>query len=273
MAYRPRGVVGVVSPWNFPLAIPCGMTAGALAAGNAVVLKPAEQSPGCALALAQALLESGLPAAALGLVPGDGEAGAALVDDPRVHAIAFTGSAAVGLEIIRRAADTPGGPAAPQARGGRDGRQELRDRGRGCGPRRGGAGDRVVGLRVRGPEVLGCVAGAGPRGRRRAAARAPARGDRPPGGRPGLRADHRGAAGDRGGGTRPGDVLRRGRGHQDAGPLRPGRGLVLPAHAGLGPARRRPRAGGGGLRADAVPGGGGVGGGGVPEAWIRCPSP
>ena len=109
MAYRPRGVVGVVSPWNFPLAIPCGMTAGALAAGNAVVLKPAEQSPGCALALAQALLESGLPPAALGLVPGDGEAGAALVDDPRVHAIAFTGSAAVGLEIIRRAADTPEG--------------------------------------------------------------------------------------------------------------------------------------------------------------------
>ena len=109
MAYRPRGVVGVISPWNFPLAIPCGMTAGALAAGNAVVLKPAEQSPGCALALAEVLLESGLPPAALGLVPGDGEAGAALAGDPRVHAIAFTGSAAVGHEIIRRAADTPEG--------------------------------------------------------------------------------------------------------------------------------------------------------------------
>ncbi|HLM25385.1 MAG TPA: aldehyde dehydrogenase family protein [Thermoleophilaceae bacterium] len=107
MAYRPRGVVGVIAPWNFPLAIPCGMTAGALAAGNAVVLKPAEQSPGSALALAEALLDSGLPPAALGLVTGDGEAGAALVGDPRVHAIAFTGSAAVGLEIIRRAADTP----------------------------------------------------------------------------------------------------------------------------------------------------------------------
>jgi predicted delta-1-pyrroline-5-carboxylate dehydrogenase group 2 len=109
MAYRPRGVVGVISPWNFPLAIPCGMTAGALAAGNAVVLKPAEQSPGCALALAEALLDAGLPPAALGLVPGEGEAGVALVGDPRVHAIAFTGSAAVGLEIIRRAADTPAG--------------------------------------------------------------------------------------------------------------------------------------------------------------------
>ncbi len=68
MAYRPRGVVGVISPWNFPLAIPCGMTAGALAAGNAVVLKPAEQSPGCALALAEALLER--RAAAGGAGPG-----------------------------------------------------------------------------------------------------------------------------------------------------------------------------------------------------------
>ncbi len=109
MAYRPRGVVGVIAPWNFPLAIPCGMAAGALAAGNAVVLKPAEQSPGSSLALAEALLDAGLPPAALSLVPGDGEAGAALVGDPRVHAIAFTGSAPVGLEIIRSAADTPEG--------------------------------------------------------------------------------------------------------------------------------------------------------------------
>ncbi|MDQ3647893.1 MAG: aldehyde dehydrogenase family protein, partial [Actinomycetota bacterium] len=107
MAYRPRGVVGVISPWNFPLAIPCGMSAGALAAGNAVVLKPAEQSPGCALGLVEALLEAGLPPAALGLVPGGGGAGAALVRDPRVHAIAFTGSVEVGLEIVRAAADTP----------------------------------------------------------------------------------------------------------------------------------------------------------------------
>ena len=109
MAYRPRGVVAVISPWNFPLAIPCGMTAGALAAGNAVVLKPAEQSPGCALGLLEALQAAGLPPGALGLVPGGGEPGAALVRDPRVHAIAFTGSAQVGLEIVRAAADTPEG--------------------------------------------------------------------------------------------------------------------------------------------------------------------
>jgi RHH-type proline utilization regulon transcriptional repressor/proline dehydrogenase/delta 1-pyrroline-5-carboxylate dehydrogenase len=109
MRYFPRGVAAVISPWNFPLAIPAGMSAGALAAGNAVVLKPAEQSPACAEALVAALHEAGVPADALALLPGFGEAGAALVRDPRVHLIAFTGSNAVGLEIIRAAAETPPG--------------------------------------------------------------------------------------------------------------------------------------------------------------------
>jgi RHH-type proline utilization regulon transcriptional repressor/proline dehydrogenase/delta 1-pyrroline-5-carboxylate dehydrogenase len=99
----------VIAPWNFPLAIPTGMTAAALAAGNAVVLKPAEQSPACALMLVRALHEAGVPKDALALLPGYGEPGAALVRDPRVHAIAFTGSSAVGLEIIRAAAETPVG--------------------------------------------------------------------------------------------------------------------------------------------------------------------
>ena len=107
MRYVPRGVAAVIAPWNFPLAIPCGMTAAALAAGNAVVLKPAEQSPGCALALVEALHGAGVPADALSLLPGYGEAGAALVSDPRVHVVAFTGSSAVGLEIVRAAAETP----------------------------------------------------------------------------------------------------------------------------------------------------------------------
>jgi len=107
MRYAPRGVVAVISPWNFPLAIPCGMTAAALAAGNAVVLKPAEQSPGCALALVEALHAAGVPPDALGLLPGEGEAGAALVSDPGVHVIAFTGSSAVGLDIVAKAAQTP----------------------------------------------------------------------------------------------------------------------------------------------------------------------
>jgi RHH-type proline utilization regulon transcriptional repressor/proline dehydrogenase/delta 1-pyrroline-5-carboxylate dehydrogenase len=109
LRYRPRGVVAVIAPWNFPVAIPCGMVAAGLATGNAVVLKPAEQAPGCAYVLVRALREAGVPAGALGLLPGEGEVGAALVRDPRVHAIAFTGSSAVGQEIVRSAADTAPG--------------------------------------------------------------------------------------------------------------------------------------------------------------------
>jgi RHH-type proline utilization regulon transcriptional repressor/proline dehydrogenase/delta 1-pyrroline-5-carboxylate dehydrogenase len=109
MRYEPLGIAAVIAPWNFPLAIPTGMTAAALATGNAVVLKPAEQSPGCALALVEALHGAGVPPAALSLLPGEGDVGAALVRDPRVNLIAFTGSAAVGLEIVRAAAETPTG--------------------------------------------------------------------------------------------------------------------------------------------------------------------
>jgi RHH-type proline utilization regulon transcriptional repressor/proline dehydrogenase/delta 1-pyrroline-5-carboxylate dehydrogenase len=109
MRYVARGVVAVISPWNFPLAIPCGMVAAGLATGNAVVLKPAEQSPASALLLVEALRAGGVPADAIGLVPGFGDAGEALVRDPRVHTIAFTGSSAVGLEIVRSAAETPDG--------------------------------------------------------------------------------------------------------------------------------------------------------------------
>ncbi|HYB30112.1 MAG TPA: aldehyde dehydrogenase family protein [Solirubrobacteraceae bacterium] len=105
MHYGPRGVAAVISPWNFPLAIPCGMTAGALATGNAVVLKPAEQSPGCALMLVRALRAGGVPASAISLLPGEGDAGAALVAHPGVHTIAFTGSMPVGVEIARAAAE------------------------------------------------------------------------------------------------------------------------------------------------------------------------
>ena len=105
LRWTARGVVAVIAPWNFPVAIPCGMTAAGLAAGNAVVLKPAEQAPGCAFALARALRESGVPAGAFTLLPGEGDVGAALVKDRRVHTIAFTGSSPVGLQIIRAAAE------------------------------------------------------------------------------------------------------------------------------------------------------------------------
>ncbi len=107
--YAPRGVAVVISPWNFPIAIPCGMTAAALAAGNAAILKPAEQSPGCALRIVQALRAGGVPDAAISLLPGEGDVGAALVKRPEVSTIAFTGSQPVGLEIIRAAADTQPG--------------------------------------------------------------------------------------------------------------------------------------------------------------------
>jgi RHH-type transcriptional regulator, proline utilization regulon repressor / proline dehydrogenase / delta 1-pyrroline-5-carboxylate dehydrogenase len=105
LRYVARGVTAVISPWNFPLAIPCGMTAAALATGNAAILKPAEQSPACALRLVEALRAGGVPPEAIALLPGEGDVGAALVRDAGVHTIAFTGSKAVGLEIVRAAAE------------------------------------------------------------------------------------------------------------------------------------------------------------------------
>jgi RHH-type proline utilization regulon transcriptional repressor/proline dehydrogenase/delta 1-pyrroline-5-carboxylate dehydrogenase len=109
LRWSARGVVAVISPWNFPGAIPLGMVSAGLATGNAVVLKPAEQTPATAYMVVRALREAGLPPEALALLPGEGPVGAQLVADPRVHTIAFTGSNAVGLEIVRRAADTPPG--------------------------------------------------------------------------------------------------------------------------------------------------------------------
>ena len=104
LRYAARGVVAVVGPWNFPLAIPAGMVAAGLATGNGVVLKPAEQSPACAFAVVEALHAAGVPREVLSFLPGEGEVGAALVAHPGVHTIAFTGSGAVGLEILRTAA-------------------------------------------------------------------------------------------------------------------------------------------------------------------------
>ncbi len=104
LRYAPRGVCAVIAPWNFPLAIPIGMTAAALATGNTVVLKPAEQAPGCALRAVEALRAGGVPADAIALLPGAGDTGAALAAHPAVATIAFTGSGAVGLELLRTAA-------------------------------------------------------------------------------------------------------------------------------------------------------------------------
>ncbi|MCZ7643698.1 MAG: aldehyde dehydrogenase family protein [Planctomycetota bacterium] len=99
---RPVGVVGAITPFNFPLNLVAHKLAPALAAGNPVVLKPAEQTPLTAAALFEILLEAGVPPEALQLVQGYGEvAGEALVTDPRVAKISFTGSRAVGEHITR----------------------------------------------------------------------------------------------------------------------------------------------------------------------------
>ncbi len=105
LTYQGKGVTVVIAPWNFPLAIPCGMTVAALVAGNPVILKPAEQTPGVAWQLAEALVAAGTPPGVFQLLPGRGEdVGAHLVAHPDVSVIAFTGSKAVGLEINRVAA-------------------------------------------------------------------------------------------------------------------------------------------------------------------------
>jgi RHH-type proline utilization regulon transcriptional repressor/proline dehydrogenase/delta 1-pyrroline-5-carboxylate dehydrogenase len=99
-----RGVFGVIAPWNFPLAIPCGMTVAPLLAGNAVILKPAEQTPLIGCELYKLLIQAGVPKHVLYLLQGDGEVvGAPLVQHPRVAGIVFTGSKGVGQWIYREA--------------------------------------------------------------------------------------------------------------------------------------------------------------------------
>ena len=105
-----RGVAVVVPPWNFPLAIPCGMTVAPLVAGDTVILKPAEQSSVIAWKLVEILREAGVPDGALHYLPGPGEeVGQALVHHPGVDLISFTGSREVGLLINRQAAETQPG--------------------------------------------------------------------------------------------------------------------------------------------------------------------
>ncbi|MFF7980743.1 aldehyde dehydrogenase family protein [Streptomyces sp. NPDC007901] len=103
---EPLGVVGVIAPWNFPLPIAAWGTAPALAAGNAVVLKPAETTPLTALRLAELALEAGLPEHLFQVLPGRGDiAGEALVRHPGVAKIVFTGSTRVGKRIMALCAD------------------------------------------------------------------------------------------------------------------------------------------------------------------------
>jgi RHH-type proline utilization regulon transcriptional repressor/proline dehydrogenase/delta 1-pyrroline-5-carboxylate dehydrogenase len=112
-AHRPLGPVVCISPWNFPLAIFAGQVAAALAAGNPVLAKPAEETPLIAAQMVRLLHAAGVPAAALHLLPGDGRVGAQLVADPRVRGVMFTGSTEVSRVIAKTLAarlDPSGAP-------------------------------------------------------------------------------------------------------------------------------------------------------------------
>ncbi len=103
--YQPRGITVVISPWNFPLAIPCGMVVASLVAGNCTLLKPAETSSIIGAKLAEILVAAGIPAGVFQYLPGIGSnIGSYLVKHPDVHTIAFTGSQAVGCQIYADAA-------------------------------------------------------------------------------------------------------------------------------------------------------------------------
>ncbi|MDP2480990.1 MAG: aldehyde dehydrogenase family protein [Candidatus Palauibacterales bacterium] len=104
---QPVGVVGAIIPWNFPLSMAAWKVAPALACGNAVILKPAEQTPLTALLLGELALEAGFPAGVLNVIPGRGPVtGQALVEHPGVDKISFTGSVETGKLIMREAAAT-----------------------------------------------------------------------------------------------------------------------------------------------------------------------
>ena len=98
---EPVGVVGQIIPWNFPLLMAAWKVAPALAAGNTVVLKPAETSPLTALRLCEVFQQVGLPDGVVNVVTGDGATGQALVRHPGLDKVAFTGSTEVGKEIQR----------------------------------------------------------------------------------------------------------------------------------------------------------------------------
>jgi phenylacetaldehyde dehydrogenase len=101
---EPIGVIGAITPWNFPLANVAWKIAPAIACGNTVVVKPSEETPLTTLRLGELLVEAGLPAGVVNIVTGDGSTGAALVNHPGIDKISFTGSTATGQNIVRAAA-------------------------------------------------------------------------------------------------------------------------------------------------------------------------
>ncbi|ARS91516.1 aldehyde dehydrogenase family protein [Natrarchaeobaculum aegyptiacum] len=108
MRRKPRGVVGCITPWNFPIAIPFWHVAVALVEGNTVVWKPAEQTPWCGQVVAELFDDAGIPDGVFNMVQGYGDAGEAIVADDRVDTVLFTGSAEVGHEIASTVGGEPG---------------------------------------------------------------------------------------------------------------------------------------------------------------------
>ncbi len=108
MRRKPRGVIGCITPWNFPVAIPFWHMAVALVEGNTVVWKPAEQTPWCGQIIAEMFEDAGIPDGVFNMVQGFGDAGASIVDDERVDTVLFTGSAKVGHEVASKVAQQPG---------------------------------------------------------------------------------------------------------------------------------------------------------------------
>ena len=145
---RPLGVVGIITPWNFPIAIPAWKIAPALICGNTLVFKPASGTPFSAVKLVEVFEEAGLPPGVLNLVTGPGSrVGNALVESPEVKAIPFTGSTETGTNIVR-----PGSPIAKEGPV-RDGRQERRHPAGRCRLGQGPRGHRAGGLRLNRPAL------------------------------------------------------------------------------------------------------------------------
>ena len=148
---RGQGVVVVVSPWNFPLAIPCGGVAAALAAGNTVILKPASDTVLIAYLLCECFWRAGVPRTALQFAPcSGGTVGQRLVTHDGVDAVILTGGTATAAEMLRRQADDESA--------GRNGRQECHDRHRAFRPRSGDQERAAQRVQPQRPEVLGHVA-------------------------------------------------------------------------------------------------------------------
>jgi aldehyde dehydrogenase (NAD+) len=120
MRRKPRGVVGCITPWNFPVAIPFWHMAVSLVEGNTVVWKPAEQTPWCGQIIAEMFEDAGVPDGVFNMVQGFGDAGNAIVEDDRVDTVLFTGSAEVGHQIASKIGGEPGRLAACEM-GGKNG--------------------------------------------------------------------------------------------------------------------------------------------------------